>query len=372
MKLLVTGAAGFIGQNLVATLRARRPDDELLLFDRENTRLDLDEFTSSCDFVFHLAGVNRPRDPAQFIEGNLDLTRALVESLDRHGNAAPVLMTSSTQAALDNPYGQSKRAAEETLLAHARGAGSEVFVYRLPNAFGKLCRPNYNSAIATFCHNAAHGLAIDVHEPDRHLTLAYIDDILDEFLRALDGLPTRSDAFHFCEIPITHEASVGALAHAIQGFEADRRAGVLSDRSDPLIRKLYATYLSHLPVAEWRTKLDMKSDARGSFTEFLRLGGSGQVSVNVTKPGITKGKHWHHTKSEKFLVVSGKGRIRLRPISGTEVIVFDVSGKELEIIEIPVGHTHDITNVGDSDLITVMWASEPFDPARPDTYLEEV
>lgn len=316
--------------------------------------------------------MNRSQDPAEFTEGNLDLTHALIECLERQENAAPILMTSSIQASLDNPYGQSKRAAEEALLSHARRTGHEVLIYRLPNAFGKGCRPNYNSAIATFCHNAAHGLPIAVHDPDHRLTLAYIDDILDEFVRALDGTPTRSEDIKFCEIPIVHEVSVGALARMIEGFDTDRRSGVVSDQSDPLVRKLYATYLSHVSMTEWRTKLDMKSDARGSFTEFLRLGGHGQVSVNVTKPGITKGKHWHHTKSEKFLVVSGQGRIRLRQIGGAELIDFEVSGDVPELIEIPVGHIHDLTNIGDSDLVTVMWASEPFDPEHPDTFFEEI
>lgn len=370
MKILVTGAAGFIGWNLVASLRARRPADEILAFDRENPPGDLDRFARECGFVCHLAGVNRPRDPNEFLAGNRDLTRALVEALERHRNPAPILLTSSIQADLDNPYGQSKRAAEAALADHARRTGHGILIYRLPNAFGKGCRPNYNSAIATFCHNVAHGLPIDVREPDRRMTLAYIDDIVDEFLRAIDGRAAR--AGDLCRIPITHEATLGDLAGRIQGFEADRRARVASDLADPLTRKLYATYLSHVPERAWRTRLDVKSDARGAFTEFLRLGGRGQVSINVTKPGVTKGKHWHDTKSEKFLVVSGRGRVRLRRLGSTAVTEFDVSGELPEVIDIPVGYTHDIANVGEADLVTVMWASEPFDPAHPDTYPEEV
>ena len=370
MKILVTGASGFIGWNLVASLRARRPDDDILAFDRENPPGDLDRFAQECDFACHLAGVNRPRDPAEFLAGNRDLTRELIKALERHRNPAPILLTSSIQASLDNPYGQSKRAAEVALADHARRTGHEVLIYRLPNAFGKGSRPNYNSAIATFCHSAARGLPIDVREPARRLTLAYIDDIVDEFLRAIDGQATR--AGDFCEVPITHEATLGDIASRIQGFEADRRSQLASDLSDPLTRKLYATYLSHVPKSAWRTRLDVKSDARGTFTEFLRLGGRGQVSINVTRPGITKGRHWHHSKSEKFLVVSGHGRIRLRRLGETAVTEFDVCGARPEVIDIPVGYAHDIANVGEVDLITVMWASEPFDPARPDTYPEEV
>ncbi len=370
MKILVTGASGFIGWNLVASLRAQRPSDEVLTFDRENPPGDLDRLARACDFACHLAGVNRPRDPAEFLTGNRDLTRDLVEALERHRNPAPILMTSSIQACLDNPYGQSKLAAEALLADHAHRTGHEVLIYRLPNAFGKGCRPNYNSAIATFCHQVARGRPLDVRDPERRMTLAYIDDVVDEFLRAIDGQAAR--AGDFCEIPITHEALLGDIASRIQGFASDRRANVASDLADPLTRKLYATYLSHLPMSDWRTPLDVKSDARGAFAEFLRLGGRGQVSINVARPGVTKGRHWHHTKSEKFLVVSGRGRIRLRRLGEAEVTAFDVCGEMPEVIDIPVGCAHELTNTGEVDLVTVMWASEPFDPEHPDTYPEGV
>ncbi len=370
MNILVTGAAGFIGANLVHDLRARCPDDTVLAFDRDSDPADLDRFAQACDFAFHLAGVNRPSDPADFMTGNRDLTRHLTLALERHHNPAPLVLSSSIQAALDNPYGQSKRAAEEAAFEHARRTGAPVFVYRLPNAFGKGSRPNYNSAIATFCHRAARGLPLDVREPERPMTLAYIDDILDEFWRALAGQPTRDG--DFCRVPLTHQACLGDIARRVEQLALCRRASQAPDLTDPLTRKLYATFLSHLPESDWLMPLEMKSDARGSFTEFLRLGGHGQVSVNVARPGVTKGGHWHHTKSEKFLVVSGQGRIRLRRLGSSDIIAFEVSGDRLTVVDIPVGYAHEITNIGASDLITLMWASEPFDPERPDTFFEPV
>ncbi|MBQ4334189.1 MAG: NAD-dependent epimerase/dehydratase family protein [Myxococcaceae bacterium] len=370
MNILVTGAAGFIGLNLVHTLRAIRPDATIHAFDRDSDPADLDRYAQACDFAFHLAGVNRPQDPADFMAGNRDLTRALVDALERHRNPSPLVLSSSIQAALDNPYGLSKRAAEELVFEHARRTGAPAFVYRLPNAFGKGSRPDYNSVIATFCHRAAHGLPLDVREPNRLMTLAYIDDILDEFVRALDGHPTRDG--DFCRVPLTHQAPLGDIARRVEQLARTRRALLAPDLSDPLTRKLYATFLSHLPPDDWRTPLEMKTDERGSFTEFLRLGGQGQVSVNVARPGVTKGRHWHHTKSEKFLVVSGQGLIRLRRLDSSEIISFEVSGDRLTVIDIPVGHAHEITNVGQDDLVTLMWASEPFDPTRPDTFFEPV
>ncbi len=371
MKVLVTGSRGFIGKNLLASLRALRKDAEILTFDRDSAPQDLEAMAAACGFVFHLAGVNRPQNEREFMEGNRDLTRRLVSALEKAGNAAPILFTSSIQAIQDNPYGLSKRAAEEVLREHERRTNAPVFIYRLPNAFGKGSRPNYNSAIATFCHNIARGLPVEVREPDRVLHLAYIDDILDEFLRAMDLSPTRTGA-DLCQVPVIHEAKLQSIADTIRRFQDDFDRGTAPAQDTPLERKLYATWLSFLPQERWRHALDMKCDHRGSFSEFLRLGGRGQVSINAAKPGVTKGGHWHHTKSEKFLVVQGKGRVRLRPVGESHITEFFVSGERLDVVEIPVGYTHDITNMGESDLITVMWASEPFDPEHPDTYFEPV
>lgn len=371
--LLVTGANGFIGKNLIARLRAVG-GYALLAFDVDTPPERLAEYAARADFVFHLAGVNRPKDPSEFYAGNRGFTEQLLTLLERAGSKAPVLVTSSIQAELDNDYGKSKREAEALVFAHERKTGAPALVYRLPGVFGKWCRPSYNSVVATFCHNAAHGLPLAVRDPAYRLPLVYIDDVVDCFLAALEGAAPRD-----CSIPglcrltcDVYETTLGALAQTIESFRESRAARAVPDVGDALTRKLYAAYLSYLPTDGFSYPLEMHADARGSFTEFLRTPERGQVSVNIAKPGIVKGNHWHDTKNEKFLVVRGEGLIRLRRVGADEVYEYRVSGERLIVVDIPTGYTHSIENVGEGELVTVMWASEPFDPEHPDTFYEKV
>lgn len=369
MKILVTGANGFVGKNLVADLR-NQGHEELYLFNRENSFEDLEQYTKDCDFVFHLAGVNRPLHESEFMEGNLGLTTKVLQLLKKNENKAPVLITSSIQAEKDNPYGNSKKAGEEELFAYAKETGANVFVYRLPNLFGKWSKPNYNTVVATYCHNVARDLDIQVNNPQALLELAYIDDVLEEFFRALDGKPTFNE--DLCIVPITHKVELGDLAGRIRSFKESRKSLSVPTMSDELTKKLYSTYLSFIPEDKFSYDLKMNVDNRGSFTEFLRTPDRGQVSVNISKPAITKGNHWHHTKNEKFLVVSGNGLIRFRKIDTEEIIEYYVNGEQLQVVDIPTGYTHSIVNVGETDLVTVMWVNESFDPEKPDTHYLEV
>ncbi|MFP5114101.1 capsular polysaccharide biosynthesis protein CapF [Bacillaceae bacterium C204] len=365
MNILVTGAKGFVGKNLIAELRNKGYND-IFEFTRDSHPSLLDEYTKECDFVFHLAGVNRPEDENEFMEGNFGLTSQLLELLKKHGNMAPVLITSSIQAEKDNPYGRSKKAGEDLLFNYYRETDVKVYVYRLPNLFGKWSRPNYNTVVATYCHNIARDMEIQVNNPGAELTLCYIDDVLEEFLRALEGNPTIQD--DYCVVPLTHRIKLGELATVIMSFKESRGNLSIPNMEDALTKKLYSTYLSFLPENKFSYDLKMNSDYRGSFTEFIRSPERGQVSINVSKPGITKGNHWHHTKNEKFLVVSGEGLIRFRKINSEEIIEYRVSGEKLQVVDIPTGYTHSIVNVGENDLVTVMWANECFDPDKPDTY----
>ncbi|MFE7063739.1 capsular polysaccharide biosynthesis protein CapF [Sutcliffiella sp. NPDC057660] len=369
MNILVTGAKGFIGKNLIAELM-NRGYSNIFEFTRESDPILLEKYTKECDFVFHLAGVNRPKDEKEFMEGNFGLTSQLLELLKKHNNKAPVLLTSSIQAEKDNPYGRSKKAGEDLLFNYYYETDAKVYVYRLPNLFGKWSKPNYNTVVATFCHNIANGLDIQINNPDAELNLCYIDDLLEEFLRALEGNATMQD--DFCVVPVTHYIKLGDLANLIKSFKESRTNLSIPNMEDALTKKLYSTYLSFLPVDKFSYDLRMNCDQRGSFTEFMRTPERGQVSVNVSKPGITKGNHWHHTKNEKFLVVSGEGLIRFRKIDSEEIIEYRVSGEKLQVVDIPTGYTHSIVNVGESDLVTVMWANECFDPEKPDTYFVEV
>ena len=369
MKILITGANGFIAQNLAAELRNQR-DTELYACDRETAPDVLDEYATNCDFVFHLAGANRPQATEAFMADNCGFTEQLLARLKRQGNRAPVLVASSVQAELDNPYGRSKKAAEAVAFAYGRETGAPVFVYRLPNVFGKWCRPNYNSVVATFCHNLARGLPIQVNDPAVVLNLVYIDDVVAEFIRALAGRPNRAGAF--CAVPTVHTANLGAIVALLQSFQASRAARTIPDLADAFTKALYSTYLSYLPPDAFSYPLQTQSDQRGSFTEFLKTPERGQVSVNVAKPGVVKGNHWHHTKAEKFLVVSGQGVIRFRRVGANDVFAYRVSGDKLEVVDIPPGYTHNIENTGATDLVTIMWANEPFDPDRPDTFFMEV
>lgn len=368
-KILVTGANGFVGKNLVTELRDRG-HEELYLFNRENSFEDLENFTKDCDFVFHLAGVNRPLNENEFMEGNQGLTSKLLELLKKNENKAPLLISSSIQAEKDNPYGKSKKAGEDEVLSYAQETGTRVFVYRLPNLFGKWSKPNYNTVVATYCYNVARDIEIQVNNPAALLDLAYIDDVLEEFLRALEGNPTTNE--ELCVVPVIHLIELGDLADRITSFKESRKSLAVPNMSDELTKKLYSTYLSFLPEDSFSYDLKMNVDNRGSFTEFLRTPDRGQVSVNISKPSITKGNHWHHTKNEKFLVVSGEGVIRFRNIDSEEIIEYFVNGKKLQVVDIPTGYTHSIVNVGETDLVTVMWVNESFDPEKPDTHYLEV
>jgi len=368
--VLVTGSQGFIGRNLVATLSAL-PDTEVLTFDVEDTPESLPDLLGQAEFVFHLAGINRPQDPSEFKQGNVGLTQQLVDLLRAQGRQVPLLISSSTQAALDNPYGASKRQAEEVVRAYGRETGALVYVFRLPNVFGKWSRPNYNTVVATFCHNIAHGLPLEIHDPTRELSLVHVDDVVAEFLAAFRGTPHRG-ADGEPAVPRVSSTTLGELAERIRRFPQTRLTREVPEVGDAFSRQLYSMYLSYLPQDAFAYSLDTRRDPRGWLAEVLRSPAMGQIFVSVTRPGIARGNHWHHTKTEKFLVVSGEAVIRFRQIDGTEVIEYPVSGLEPRVVDIPPGYTHNITNTGSTDLVTLFWASEPFDPARPDTYALQV
>ena len=368
MKILVTGAGGFIGKNLVSVLQSME-GHEILEFRSDDSMERLRTYCAVCEFVFHLAGVNRPERETDFETGNAGFTQTLADYLSE-GSHCPVVFASSIQAELENPYGRSKRRAEGILREYGARTGASVYIYRLPNVFGKWCRPNYNSVIATFCHHIANGLPIHVNNASQMLRLAYVDDVTAEFVRALSGTAAKQDRFY--TIPEVYERRLGDIADTIQAFSHNTETLGLPALSDGFTKKLYSTYLSYLPETGLKYSLTMHSDARGAFAEFLRSEEKGQISINVTKPGYGKGNHWHHTKHEIFLVVSGEGAIRLRKIDESHVIEIPVAGSRLEPVIIPPGYTHMLENTGTTDLVTVMWASEPYDPQRPDTFYLEV
>lgn len=369
MRILVTGAKGFIGKNLIAELRNRKYN-EIFEYDRDTDPLLLDAYCQEADFVFHLAGVNRPKEQSEFMEDNFGFTSELLNSLKKYNNTCPVMISSSIQAELNNPYGESKKVGEDLLYAYGKETGAEVLVYRFPNVFGKWCRPNYNSAVATFCHNIAHDIAIQVNDPSVIMNLAYIDDVVAELINALEGKENKVDLF--CEVPVVHTKTLGEIVYLIYSFKKSREDRSVPNISDEFTKKLHSTYLSYLPEDKFSYELKMNVDQRGSFTEFIKTPDRGQVSVNISKPGIKKGNHWHHTKNEKFLVVSGIGVIRFRKIDSEEVIEYFVSGDKMEVVEIPIGYTHNIENLGNTDMVTIIWANEAFDPEKPDTYFLEV
>ncbi|MDQ0160555.1 capsular polysaccharide biosynthesis protein CapF [Alkalibacillus salilacus] len=369
MKILITGSNGFIAKNLIAELQSQGYDD-LLLFNRCNTLNELDNYCKDADFVFHLAGVNRPKRDEEFMEGNYNLTKELLDRLEFYNNRSPILITSSIQAEQDNPYGKSKKAGEDIVFDYGEINNIETYIYRLPNVFGKWCKPNYNSVVATFCYNIANNLPIQVNDSTVEMELVYIDDVIREFIQALKGTPNVIN--QFCEVPTVHYVTLGHIVELIQSFKDGREDKRIPDMSDEFTKKLYSTYLSYLDRDNFSYPLKMNVDHRGSFTEILKTPDRGQVSVNVSKPGITKGNHWHHTKNEKFIVVSGEGVIRFRRYGCDEIIEYYVSGEKLEVIDIPVGYTHNIENLGDTDMVTLMWANELFDPDNPDTHYLEV
>ena len=392
MKILITGAKGFVGRNLCAALNEikaghdQRPDHvicddptrlEIYEYDLDNAPEQLDAWCAACDFVFNLAGVNRPKENSEFMAGNFGFASVLLDGLKKHGNTCPVMLSSSVQATLTgryagSEYGKSKKAGEELFFDYGQQTGAEVLVYRFPNVFGKWCRPNYNSAIATFCHNTANGLPIQVNDPTVEMDVVYIDDVVEELIQALRGKANKLEN-GYCAIPVHHETSLGWLADTILSFPKLREELGVPRLDDPLTRKLYSTYLSYLPAENFIYDLTMNQDVRGSFTELIRTTDRGQFSVNISKPGITKGNHWHHTKNEKFVVVHGHGLIQLRKIGSEDVVEFEVSGERIQVVEMIPGYTHNIINLSDTeDLVTFMWANEPFDPAKPDTFMEEV
>lgn len=368
MNILITGARGFLGRNLTVTLEQQR-DVRTRLYDLDTDPRLLDRYAADCDFVFHLAGVNRPDEDGDF-EKNASFTKELLDALRRRQNKAPVLFSSSIQAALDNAYGRSKKAAEDLVFAWGREQGVPVYVYRLPNLFGKWGRPAYNSVVATFCHSVARGLPITVRDPDAPLALAYVDDVVAEFLRAIKGGAHTAGAYCLAE-PV-RDTTVGRVAELIASFHACRENQTVPNLGDPLIKALYATYVSYLPEDGLGIRLAKNADRRGSFTELIHTPDRGQVSVNILKPGIVKGNHWHHTKNERFITVLGQGVIRLRRMGDARVLEYPVSGDQPEAVDIPPGYAHSIENLGDTEMVVVIWASERFDPAFPDTYAMEV
>lgn len=382
MKILITGAKGFIGRNLVETLkcvrdgkdRTRGLDTDITIYeyDIDTDPALLDTYTADCDFVFHLAGVNRPKEEKEFMEGNFGFTSMLLDALKKHNNKAPIMISSSTQAALDNPYGKSKKAGEDLIFNYGADNGVRVCVYRFPNVFGKWCRPNYNSAVATFCHNIAHDLPITVNDRNHTMTLVYIDDVVDELLRALKGEENKDG--DYCKVPIEHNIKLGEIADMLYSFKKSRETLSVPDMTiGSFSKKLYSTFLSYYEPTAFSYKLKMNCDNRGSFTEILKTVNAGQFSVNISKPGITKGQHWHHTKNEKFVVVHGHGLIQLRKIGSKEIVNYEVSGDEITVVDMIPGYTHNIINLSETeDLVTFMWANECFDPDKPDTFFEEV
>jgi len=369
MKILITGAGGFIGKNLISALHAHGYGD-ILFYDANTPAGQFERFCAECEFVYHLAGVNRPKTQDEFMQGNFGFTDTLLRTLLKYRNRCPVMFASSTQAALPNLYGRSKKAGEELLFQYQRETDAKVYVFRFPNVFGKWSKPNYNSAIATFCYNVSHDLPITVHDPSTLLHLAYIDDVAEALVALLNDETTMEGPY--CVVPVAYTAKLGDVAERIQSFNRIREDNVLPDMSAPLTRKLYATYVSFLPTMEFAYPLTMHEDERGSFTEFLRSDSGGQISVNISKPGVVRGNHWHHTKTEKFLVVSGAGVIRFRSPDAEDVIEYHVGGKKLVVVDIPAGYAHNIENTGKSDMVTLMWASECFDPEHPDTLPSEV
>ena len=398
MRILITGAKGFVGKNLTEALKAIRDGkdkthptlqiDHIFCYDIDSTPTELDEYCQKADFVFHLAGVNRPQNQEEFMQGNFGFTDTLFATLKKHNNKCPIVISSSIQATCigryDSEYGRSKKAGEELAFAYAKETGASVYVYRFPNLFGKWCRPNYNSAVATFCHNTANDLPLTVNDPSVVLELLYIDDLVSEMLLCLEGKPHKCsfdgietilcENGEFCAAPITHKVTLGEIVALLESFAKQPKDLVLPETPyNSFAKKLYSTYLSYLPKEKIAFPLKMNQDQRGSFTELLKSEKCGQVSVNISNPGITKGQHWHHSKWEFFIVVSGKGLIQMRKIGTDEVLDFYVSGEKIEAVHMLPGYTHNIINLSETEnLVTVMWANEAFDPQHPDTFFEEV
>ena len=399
MKILVTGSKGFVGKNLCSQLKNIRDGkarcygnvtvEEVFEYDIDSTAEDLDKWCGECDFVFNLAGVNRPKDASEFMEGNFGFASLLLDTLKKHGNKCPVMLSSSQQASLtgrfgNSEYGRSKKAGEDLFLNYGVETGAKVLVYRFPNLFGKWCRPNYNSAVATFCNAVANDLPYTVNDPTVELELLYIDDLVDEMIACLRGEEHRCEfdglgvfpmeKGRYCYVPVTHKARLGEIVDLLQRFEEQRSTLVMPSIPDgSFAKKLYSTFISYIPASKTVFDLKMNVDDRGSFTELLKTLDCGQFSVNVSKPGITKGQHWHNSKWEFFIVVSGNALIQERKIDSSDVLNFEVSGEKIQAVHMLPGYTHNIINLSDTEpLVTLMWANEQFDPNRPDTYFEPV
>jgi UDP-2-acetamido-2,6-beta-L-arabino-hexul-4-ose reductase len=370
-QVLITGAGGFLGRNL-ATRLSRRDDVSLLLFDLDNTEGELREWAAEADVIFHLAGVNRPKRVEEFDTGNAGFTAALVDLLRQSARSPHVIVSSSIQAALDNPYGQSKRRAESVLSEFAKQTGAAVSVFRLKNVFGKWCRPNYNSVTATFCHNIANDLPIQISDPDHEVELVYVDDVVDAFVAEMDAKPERETVLVEPDPIPSHSLTLGDLAGRIEFFRAMRDTLQVPDFSVRFNQQLYAAYLSYVPTDQWEYGAEIRSDERGNLAELVKSSHFGQIFVSRTRPGITRGNHYHDTKTEKFIVIAGEGTIRFRHIDENEIIEVPVRGEDYRLVDIPPGYTHSITNTGATEMITLFWASEPFDPDRPDTYFTPV
>ncbi|MHC1779085.1 MAG: capsular polysaccharide biosynthesis protein CapF [Bacteroidales bacterium] len=382
MNILVTGAKGFVGKNLCAQLKninegkdksfGEQKVDSIFEFDIDTDPTLLNEYCQKADFVFNLAGVNRPKEKREFMSSNFGFTSTLLNTLKKYKNSCPVMISSSTQATLKNPYGESKKAGEELMFRYSKETGAKVLVYRFPNLFGKWCRPNYNSAVATFCYNIANGLPVTISNRENELSLVYIDDLVKELVYALQGGEHREGGY--CNVTTFYTTTLGHIVYLLNSFKENRETLEVPNMSDDFTKKLYSTYLSYLPEDQFSYPLKMNVDERGSFTEIIRTHERGQFSVNISKPHITKGNHWHNSKNEKFIVVSGKGVIRFRKVGepDAKVIEYYVSGDKIEVVDIPTGYTHNIENLGGIDMVTFIWANEAFNPEKPDTFFEPI
>lgn len=363
MKILVTGAKGFLGKNLVNQLKNQK-DKDIFEAGRETPSEILDMYCKNCDVVIHLAGVNRPINESEYMEGNFGSIKNLTDRLQLYSNTCKIIFASSIQAAMDNPYGRSKKAGEDLLLQYGEETKAKILIYRFPNIFGKWCKPDYNSVITTYCYNISRGKPIYMENKEKLLTLAYIDDVVDELIKGLD---MAGDSI-YGNISTTYTVTLSEIGHLLISFHENRRNFLLPDMSNEFTKKLYSTYLSYLPEDSLCYPLKTNLNEKGSFTEFIKGDAFGQVSINILKPGIIKGNHWHQIKNEKFLIVSGEGKVLLQKLGSREIIEYRISGKKQEVLDIPPGYTHNIMNIGDTDMILIIWANEMFDSKRPDTY----
>ena len=368
MRVLVTGANGFVGKNLISHLSLNK-DIEVFKYDIDSSLDNLDKYTKECDFVYHLAGINRPQNTSEYMEGNFGFTNVLLNKLIENNNKCPIMISSSIQAELENDYGKSKKAGEDLIFKYGKDNNVKVYVYRFPNLFGKWCRPNYNSVIATFCNNIANNLEIVVNDENKELNLAYIDDVCEELVSCLNDNPHREE--NFCYVPTTYTKSLGYIANLIKSFKKNDHGIMVPSTGDEFTKKLYATYISYVPLKNMVVDLEEHRDNRGIFCELVRTKEAGQVSISTTNPEIVRGGHYHHTKMERFIVIKGKAKIKFEHVITHETYEFEVSGNKLQYVTIPVGYQHSINNIGNEELILILWANELFDPNKTDTYVME-